>query len=146
MFKKGCELTPDVNISHRKFGINLKVPSVDGMTEMSIRCPSEESYARWLSACKLASRNRTISEQAFTNETSSILNLLTIQQSNIQGVDMPDSIVNKTMSLSSNSKSIDSRSGQVDSESTQANNLLPLRMLKKYKIKQVSFIHIILTR
>ena len=136
---KGCELTPDVNISNRKFGINLKVPSMDGMSEMTLRCPNEESYARWLSACKLASRNKTISEQAFANEISSILNLLTIQQSNLHGVDIPDSIVNKTMSLSSNSKSIDSRTGHLDSDSTQANNLLPLRISKKYKIKQVNY-------
>lgn len=35
---KGCEVTPDVNISQNKFGIKLEVPSADGMTEMCIRC------------------------------------------------------------------------------------------------------------
>lgn len=35
---KGCEVTPDVNISQNKFGIKLEVPSSDGMTEMCIRC------------------------------------------------------------------------------------------------------------
>jgi len=37
---KGCEVTPDVNISQNKFGIKLEVPSSDGMTEMCIRCES----------------------------------------------------------------------------------------------------------
>lgn len=37
---KGCEVTPDVNISQNKFGIKLEVPSADGMTEMCIRCES----------------------------------------------------------------------------------------------------------
>lgn len=35
---KGCEVTPDVNISQGRFGIRLEVPSADGMTEMWIRC------------------------------------------------------------------------------------------------------------
>lgn len=35
---KGCEVTPDVNISQNKFGIKLEVPSADGMSEMYIRC------------------------------------------------------------------------------------------------------------
>lgn len=35
---KGCEVTPDVNISQNKYGIKLEVPSNEGMTEMYIRC------------------------------------------------------------------------------------------------------------
>lgn len=35
---KGCEVTPDVNISQNKYGIKLEVPSSEGMTEMYIRC------------------------------------------------------------------------------------------------------------
>lgn len=35
---KGCEVTPDVNISQKKYGIKLEVPSIDGMSEMYIRC------------------------------------------------------------------------------------------------------------
>lgn len=35
---KGCEVTPDVNISQNKYGIKLEVPSPEGMTEMYIRC------------------------------------------------------------------------------------------------------------
>ncbi|XP_031329158.1 unc-112-related protein-like [Photinus pyralis] len=35
---KGCEVTPDVNISQNKYGIKLEVPSSEGMSEMYIRC------------------------------------------------------------------------------------------------------------
>jgi hypothetical protein len=35
---RGCEVTPDVNISQNKYGIKLEVPSAEGMSEMYIRC------------------------------------------------------------------------------------------------------------
>lgn len=35
---RGCEVTPDVNISQRKYGIKLEVASSEGMSEMYIRC------------------------------------------------------------------------------------------------------------
>lgn len=45
---RGCEVTPDVNLSQDKFGIRLEVPAPDGMSEMWIRCdsvsPSSFSY------------------------------------------------------------------------------------------------------
>lgn len=37
---RGCEVTPDVNLSQDKFGIRLEVPGPDGMSEMFIRCDS----------------------------------------------------------------------------------------------------------
>lgn len=42
---RGCEVTPDVNISQGKFGIKLEVPGPEGMTEYWIRCDSvRKSY------------------------------------------------------------------------------------------------------
>ena len=139
---KGCELLPDLNLAHRKLGINLKLPSVEGMTEMSLRCANEGSYARWLSACKLASRNKTISDPAFITETNSILHLLQMQQSTTQqsGSSMMTSDAGnvKSLSLISAAKSNESKSSHVENENSQATNLLPLRMLKKYKLKQLN--------
>lgn len=37
---RDCEVTPDLNLSQRKFGIKLEVPSAEGMSEMWIRCDS----------------------------------------------------------------------------------------------------------
>lgn len=35
---KGCEVTPDVNITQNKYVIKLEVPNSEGMSEMYIRC------------------------------------------------------------------------------------------------------------
>ena len=35
---KGCEIQPDVHLSSRKYLIRLMIPSMDGMTEILIRC------------------------------------------------------------------------------------------------------------
>ena len=35
---RGCEVTPEVNITQGRYGIKLEVPSAEGMTEMFIRC------------------------------------------------------------------------------------------------------------
>lgn len=35
---RGCEVTPEVNLSQSKYCIKLEVPSPEGMTEMWIRC------------------------------------------------------------------------------------------------------------
>ncbi len=129
---KGCEIVPDVSVSQRKFGMSLKIHSVDGLTELCLRCPDESSYARWLSACKLASRNASISEQAFNNEIMSIVNLLHLQQSKL--VEGGGQVMDKSMSL----RSGESRVSHADNENTQANNLVPLRMVKKYKLKQLN--------
>ena len=37
---KGCEITPDVNITRHRYGIKLAVPSVDGMSDLWIKCDS----------------------------------------------------------------------------------------------------------
>ena len=35
---KGCEVTPEVNLSQRRYQIKLEVPSAEGMSEMWLRC------------------------------------------------------------------------------------------------------------
>ncbi len=112
MCLNGCDLVPDVSVWARKFGINLRVPSADGMAEVCLRCGDEASYARWLSGCKLASRDGSVSAQAVRNEVGSILGLL---QAQLHGV---------------------GHGGDVD-EGGQASDLVTLRMLKMYKVKAV---------
>ena len=112
MCLKGCELVADVSVWARKFGINLRVPSADGMAEVRLRCGDEASYARWLSGCKLASRGGSVSAQAVRNEVGSILGLLRAQ---LHGA---------------------GHGGDV-AEGGQASDLVTLRMLKKYGVKAV---------
>jgi kindlin 2 len=35
---KGCEITPDVNIAHHRYGIKLSVPSAEGMSDLWLKC------------------------------------------------------------------------------------------------------------
>ncbi|CAH0383935.1 unnamed protein product [Bemisia tabaci] len=77
---RGCEVTPDVNLSQSKFGIKLEVPSADGMSEMWIRCDTEEQYAKWMAACRLASKGRSLADSSFEAETRSIAAFLQMQR------------------------------------------------------------------
>ena len=76
---RGCEITPDVNLSQLRYAIKLEVPLQDGMTEYNIRFNSEEQYAKWLAAFRLASKGKTMSDSAFESEVRQILDFLSIQ-------------------------------------------------------------------
>ena len=47
---KGCEVTPEVNISHHRYGIKLAVPSAEGMSDLWLKCDSVSAshYTRCL--------------------------------------------------------------------------------------------------
>jgi kindlin 2 len=68
-----------VNLSQGKYGIKVEVPSEDGMTEVHLRCDNEEQYARWMAACRLASRGKTLADSSYGAEKKSILAFLSMQ-------------------------------------------------------------------
>jgi kindlin 2 len=105
-------VTPDVNLSHGKYNIRLNTPSKDGMTEMWIRPDSEDQYARWLAAFRLASKGRTMADSSYDTEVKTIHELLHMQH--------PD----PSMALSLNEVTV------------VPENLLAARYLKKLKSKQ----------
>lgn len=76
---RGCEVTPDVNLSQARYAIKLEVPSQDGMTEYNIRLNSEEQYGKWLGAFRLASKGRSLSDPSYESEVRQILDFLSIQ-------------------------------------------------------------------
>lgn len=76
---RGCELTPDVNLSQSKYGIKLEVPNIEGMTEYWLRCEAEEQYAKWMAACRMASKGRTMADSSYESEVKQILDFLSIQ-------------------------------------------------------------------
>lgn len=47
---RGCEVTPDVNISQQRYGVKLEVPAPDGMTDYIIRFATVSwlLFAQWL--------------------------------------------------------------------------------------------------
>ncbi|XP_035717351.1 unc-112-related protein-like [Vespa mandarinia] len=77
---RGCEVTPDVHLSQGRYGIRLEVPSAEGMTEMWIRCDTEQQYAKWMAACRLAAKGRTLADASYESEVNSITAFLQLQR------------------------------------------------------------------
>ncbi|CAG9540940.1 unnamed protein product [Cercopithifilaria johnstoni] len=76
---KGCEVIPDVFLAQSKFHIKLLIPSSEGMSEMILKCDTEHQYARWMAACRLASRGKTMADASYQSEVDSIKKLLQMQ-------------------------------------------------------------------
>ncbi|XP_028665506.1 fermitin family homolog 3-like [Erpetoichthys calabaricus] len=79
---KGCEVAPDVNIAGQKFCIKLLIPAPDGMNEIYLRCDDEKQYSRWMAACRLASKGKTMADSSYQSEVQNILAFLTMQKKN----------------------------------------------------------------
>ncbi|CAF1166593.1 unnamed protein product [Rotaria sordida] len=109
---KGCEILPDMNISAKKYSIRLMIPSIDGMNETLIKCSTEEQYATWIAALRLASKGRSIDETSYETERESILALFNMKNS------------------SSNSQHI--------KFNIQPENYVSKKISKKYKTKQLT--------
>jgi len=89
---KGCEVTPDINLSQRKYQIKLEIPSAEGMTEMWLRCNSESQYAKWMAACRMAAKGKSMADSGYDSEVKSIQAFLSMQHPATQPVINPASI------------------------------------------------------
>ncbi|XP_014282953.1 unc-112-related protein [Halyomorpha halys] len=76
---RGCEVTPDVCLTQGKYGIKVEVPGPDGMSEMYIRCDTEEQYAKWMAACQLASKGRSLADSSYEAEVATIMAFIQMQ-------------------------------------------------------------------
>uniref|UniRef100_A0A8C7IFE1 FERM domain containing kindlin 3b n=1 Tax=Oncorhynchus kisutch TaxID=8019 RepID=A0A8C7IFE1_ONCKI len=110
---KGCEAAPDVNVAGQKFCIKLLIPAPEGMNEVYLRCENEEQYSRWMAACRLASKGKSLADRLFQSEVQSILSFLAMQQTN------PNTHTDDSMSINTHS-------------------LVSPRYSKKYKVKQLT--------
>ncbi|CAF3235936.1 unnamed protein product [Rotaria socialis] len=110
---KGCEILPDVHISSKKYAIRLMIPSLDGMNDTLIRCSTDEQYAKWMAAFRLASKGRSINEQSYETERESILALLNMQRPS-------------------------SSNHQQNKFDIQSENFVSPKFVKKYKTKQLT--------
>ncbi|XP_038607844.1 fermitin family homolog 1 isoform X2 [Tachyglossus aculeatus] len=79
---RGCEVVPDVNVAGKKFGIKLMIPVADGMNEVCLRCEDEGQYARWMAACVLASKGKTMADCSYQSEINSIRSFLQMKNRN----------------------------------------------------------------
>uniref|UniRef100_A0A803SZ67 FERM domain containing kindlin 2 n=1 Tax=Anolis carolinensis TaxID=28377 RepID=A0A803SZ67_ANOCA len=113
---RGCEVTPDVNISGQKFNIKLLIPVAEGMNEIWLRCDNEKQYAHWMAACRLASKGKTMADSSYNLEVQNILSFLKMQHLN------PDpQIISEQVTTDINPEC-----------------LVSPRYLKKYKNKQIT--------
>ncbi|XP_038868327.1 fermitin family homolog 3-like [Salvelinus namaycush] len=110
---KGCEAAPDVNVAGQKFCIKLLIPAPEGMNEVYLRCEHEEQYSRWMAACRLASKGKSLADRLFQSEVQSIHSFLAMQQTN------PNTHTDDSMSINTHS-------------------LVSPRYSKKYKVKQLT--------
>lgn len=77
---KGCEANPDVNLQNKKFGIKLYIPGPDGMEEIWLRFETDEQYCKWMAACKLASKGKTMADSSFETEVQALQKFLAMQK------------------------------------------------------------------
>uniref|UniRef100_A0A8D0BR75 FERM domain containing kindlin 2 n=1 Tax=Salvator merianae TaxID=96440 RepID=A0A8D0BR75_SALMN len=120
---RGCEVTPDVNISGQKFNIKLLIPVAEGMNEIWLRCDNEKQYAHWMAACRLASKGKTMADSSYNVEVQNILSFLKMQHLN------PDpQIIAEQVTTDINPEC-----------------LVSPRYLKKYKNKQPGYVRDLIT-
>ncbi|XP_040837138.1 fermitin family homolog 1 [Ochotona curzoniae] len=115
---RGCEVVPDVNVAGRKFGIKLLIPVADGMNEVYLRCDHENQYARWMAACSLASKGKTMADSSYQPEVLNILSFLRMKNrtsaspaaSGLENMDMnPESFVSPRCAKKHKSKQLAAR-------------------------------------
>lgn len=113
---RGCEVTPDVNLAQGKYAIRLEV-SPEGRngpnSEVWVRCENEQQYAKWLAACRLAAKGRSLADSTYESEVDGILSLLQMQRP-VHGVHV-----------------------NIDPRSVDAVNYLSPKMLRKFSSKAV---------
>ncbi|XP_061900198.1 fermitin family homolog 3b [Entelurus aequoreus] len=113
---KGCEVAPEVTMAAQKFLIRLLIPAPEGMSEVYLRCENEEQYARWMAACRLASKGKSLADSSFQSEIRGIRSFLAMQ--------------NTGSGCHGNAKASD--------ESINTQSLVSPRYHKKYKTKQLA--------
>ncbi|KAI6228942.1 hypothetical protein M3Y99_01174100 [Aphelenchoides fujianensis] len=76
---KGCEVGQEVSVSQGKYHIKLQVPTAEGMTDLILKCDTEHQFSKWMAACRLASRGKTMADASYNNEVESIKKVFQMQ-------------------------------------------------------------------
>lgn len=76
---KGCEVSSDAYVLTQKFSIHLFIPGPTGMIELWIRTDTEEQFARWSAAFKLAAKGHTMADSSYEAEVRTTLTFLSMQ-------------------------------------------------------------------
>lgn len=76
---RGCDVVPDVNLMHGKFGVKLSTPGLDSMSDYLLRFDTQHQYCQWIAAFKLASRGKPISDPSYEEEIRTTVDLINLQ-------------------------------------------------------------------
>ncbi|TGZ59582.1 hypothetical protein CRM22_009004 [Opisthorchis felineus] len=81
---RDCTITPDVSTATHKYILKLSVlpesTESGGRDELWLRFEAAEQYARWLAACRLGSKGKTLASRvAYDREVDTILEILRLQ-------------------------------------------------------------------
>lgn len=74
----GCEVVPEVNIAKDKYHIKLRIPGPD-IVEVELGCNTPEQYVKWMAACRLASKGKTMADPSYEVEMSGVRTFLKMQ-------------------------------------------------------------------
>lgn len=111
-----CEVTHDVNIAKEKYGIKLLIVSHEGAEDVLLRCDTEDQYARWMAAFRLASKGKTMADSTYTSEVQGIKAFLSMQKRQV-----------------ANTPTITTENNDIRVE-----DYVSYRFLKKHKAKQIA--------
>ncbi|XP_065832444.1 unc-112-related protein-like [Oscarella lobularis] len=69
---KGTDVTPEINVTKKKFIIRIEVQTLDSSDVFELKCDNEDQYAEWMTACQLASKGRTLDDPNYEAELASV--------------------------------------------------------------------------
>ena len=87
----------EVSVAASKYHIKLQVPTAEGMTDLVLKCDTvrrgraralsrlthlslqEHQFAKWMSACRLASRGKTMADASYNGEVETLKKTLLMQ-------------------------------------------------------------------
>ena len=85
------------------------------MTEVELGCNSDVQYGKWMAACRLAAKGKTMADPTYDVEVAGIKTFVSMQQDNRDETDNP----------------------AVDNSHIQCEDFVPPRLLNRMKSKQV---------
>eukprot|EP00731_Ephydatia_muelleri_P038146 Em0666g2a len=108
------EAVPDVDVSKKKFGMNIILPSSDETGELRLTFDTGEEYASWMAGCRMVMKGKPLSKHGYEQELQSIKGFIALQNKS-DGGSVPRS-----------------------DEELQPADLISPRILKKKKSKEIA--------
>uniref|UniRef100_A0A915JK24 PH domain-containing protein n=1 Tax=Romanomermis culicivorax TaxID=13658 RepID=A0A915JK24_ROMCU len=72
IYLRSADVSYDISLPENIYTIKLVVPSSDGTNEVLLKVDSEQRYSKWLAACRMASRGKTMNDANYIHEVDDI--------------------------------------------------------------------------